>query len=450
MSGNHSQNNQTGLVNVNVPSIGFTAVTIYPFAPKELVGTPKWYQKLGIGLNTNITGLTSFYDSLFSIHHLLDTFQYGAQNNIPISLSLPPLGFLQISPGVSFQNRILLSFSTAVFGTFQHFGKKSNILGIRHTIRPTFGFSYSPDLAGSYYKNIRVDNLGHYQNVNLYSGNVYSAFSPGTFGGINFGVDNNLEMKMKSKTDTSSGANQKVKLIDGFGFTGSYNYLADSFKLSAFNIYFRSTLFQKINITASTVLDPYQYDSVGYRLDKYTWQGKGGFNVGHITGGNIAISTSFKSKPKDQKKADEEKKGEDSQLPMTLEEQQAELNYIRSNPAEFVDFNISWSVNISYSLSFSRQLQSDFKKYKTNLTSSLILNGDFNLTEKWKMGFNTYYDVKHLQIQSLTGFLSRDMHCWQMSINVTPVGLYRSFSITLNPKSSILRDLRINRNRTFN
>lgn len=482
VSGNHSQNNQTGLVNVNVPSIGFTAVTIYPFAPKELVGTPKWYQKLGIGLNTNITGLTSFYDSLFSIHHLLDTFQYGAQNNIPISLSLPPLGFLQISPGVSFQNRILsrrydfnwdearqkvdtsfnkgvyfanslsfsLSFSTAVFGTFQHFGKKSNILGIRHTIRPTFGFSYSPDLAGSYYKNIRVDNLGHYQNVNLYSGNVYSAFSPGTFGGINFGVDNNLEMKMKSKTDTSSGANQKVKLIDGFGFTGSYNYLADSFKLSAFNIYFRSTLFQKINITASTVLDPYQYDSVGYRLDKYTWQGKGGFNVGHITGGNIAISTSFKSKPKDQKKADEEKKGEDSQLPMTLEEQQAELNYIRSNPAEFVDFNISWSVNISYSLSFSRQLQSDFKKYKTNLTSSLILNGDFNLTEKWKMGFNTYYDVKHLQIQSLTGFLSRDMHCWQMSINVTPVGLYRSFSITLNPKSSILRDLRINRNRTFN
>ncbi len=482
VSGNHSQNNQTGLVNVNLPSIGFTAITIYPFTPKDFVGTPKWYQKLGIGLNTNITGLTSFYDSLFSFRHLLDTFQYGAQNNIPISLSLPPVGPLQISPGVSFQNRILsrkydfnwndalqkvdtsfnkgvyfanslsfsLSFSTAIFGTFQNFGKKSNILGIRHTIRPTFGFSYSPDLAGSYYKNIQVDAFGHYQNLNLYSGNVYSGFSPGTFGGINFGVDNNLEMKTKSKTDTTSGANQKIKLVDGFGFTGSYNYLADSFKLSNFNIYFRSTLFQKINITASTVLDPYQYDSRGYRLDKYTWQGKGGFNLGHITGGNIAISTSFKSKPKDTKKAEAEKKGEDSQLPMTLEEQQAELNYIRNNPAEFVDFNISWSANISYSLNFSRVLKPDFSGYSTRLNSSLILNGDFNLTEKWKMGFNTYYDVKSLKVQSLTGFLSRDMHCWQLSINVTPVGLYRSFSITLNPKSGILRDLRINRNRTFN
>ena len=484
VSGNHSQDNLTGLVNINVPSIGFTAVTIYPFAPKELVGPPKWYQKLGIGLNTSITGLTSFYDSLFSIKHLLDTFQYGAQNNIPISLSLPPIGPLQISPGVSFQNQILskkydftwdnalqkldtsfnkgvyyansvgfsLNFTTALFGTFQNFGKNSNILGIRHTIRPTFGFSFSPDLAKSYYKNVQVDNYEntpHFQNLNLYSGNVYSGFSPGTFGGINFGLDNNVEMKLKSKTDTTKGANTKMKLIDGFGFTGSYNYLADSFKLSTFNFYFRSTLFQKINITASTILDPYQYDKFGYRLNKYTWQGNGGFDLGHITGGNIALSTSFKSKPKDAKKAEEAKEDQDSQLPMTEEEREAELNYIRNNPAEFVDFNIAWSVNISYSLNFSRVINTNYSGYTTSLNSSLILNGDFNLTEKWKMGFNTYYDVKNLKVQSLTGFLSRDLHCWQLSINVTPVGLYRSFSVTLNPKSSILRDLRINRNRTF-
>ena len=73
-------------------------------------------------------------------------------------------------------------------------------------------------------------------------------------------------------------------------------------------------------------------------------------------------------------------------MPMTLDEQQAELNYIRSNPAEFVDFNVSWSVNISYALSFSNTFQ--VNRYVTTLNSSLIMNGDFNLTEKWKMGFN--------------------------------------------------------------
>ena len=66
------------------------------------------------------------------------------------------------------------------------------------------------------------------------------------------------------------------------------------------------------------------------------------------------------------------------------------------------------------------------------------MSGDFNLTEKWKVNMSTYYDVKNLKVNSLTAGLSRDMHCWQMSINVTPVGLWRSFNITLNPKSGIL------------
>ncbi len=479
VNANHNQDNLTGLVNINAPSVGFTAITVYPFSPKDFVGIPKWYQKLGIGLNSNITGHTSFYDSLFSINHLLDTFKYGAQNNIPISLALPPIGFLQISPGLSLQNRIFstkydynwdtatqkvdtsfqkgvyfansvalsLSLSTALFGTFQHFGKNSRILGIRHTMRPTISFTYSPDLSKGYYKNIQITPDGKYQNRNLYDGNVYTAFTPGVFGGISFGIDNNVEMKVKSKTDTSASASEKVKIIDGFGFTGSYNYLADSFKLSPINIYLRSTLFKNINITASTTLNPYKHDTLGFQKDEYAWQGGGGFNLGRIVNGSIAVTTSFRSKQKDPKKEENDKKLLEEQMPMTLDEQQAELNYIRSNPAEFVDFNVSWSVNLSYALSFSNTFQ--VNRYVTTLNSSLIMNGDFNLTEKWKMGFNLYYDVRNLKLQNFSTFLSRDMHCWQLTINVTPVGYYRSFSITINPKSSILRDLHINRTRTF-
>jgi len=478
INANHNQDNVTQLVHINAPSISFTAITVYPFAPKELIGIPKWYEKLGIGLNSSITGFTSFYDSAFSFGHLLDTFQYGAQNNIPITLALPQLGFLQVSPGVSLQNRIFntkyyyawdtiqqkldtsskkgiytanslslsLSLTTAIYGTFQHFGKNSNILGIRHTIRPTISFSYSPDLSRSYYENIQITKSGRYQNLNQFAGNVYSSFSPGAFGGLSFGVDNNIEMKVKSKTDTTAGANEKVKLIDGFGFNGSYNYLADSFKLSPIYFYLRSTLFKQINISATTTLNPYQHDTLGIPVNKYAWEG-GGFNLGTVVGGNIAISTSFKSKPKDTKKAADQQKTVENQLPMTLDEQQAELDYIRQNPAEFADFNVSWSVNISLAFSFSNSFVGE--KYVTQINSSLILNGDFNLTEKWKLGYNMYYDIWNRKLQNLTTFLSRDMHCWQLSINVTPVGYYRSFSITINPKSSILRDLKINRTRTF-
>lgn len=134
---------------------------------------------------------------------------------------------------------------------------------------------------------------------------------------------------------------------------------------------------------------------------------------------------------------------------MTMEEQQAELDYVRNNPAEFTDFKIPWSLSVSYSLNFSRVFELDYSGFRTDINSNLSLNGDFNLSPKWKVGMNTYYDFKTASIQSLTMFLSREMHCWQMSINVTPVGLYRFFNITINPKSSILRDIKVNRSRSF-
>ncbi|HSC38923.1 MAG TPA: hypothetical protein VLD19_13670 [Chitinophagaceae bacterium] len=191
---------------------------------------------------------------------------------------------------------------------------------------------------------------------------------------------------------------------------------------------------------------------MGYRKNRYAWN-NGKFGLGHITSGNIAISTSFKSKSKD-KTADSTNAANNASnpnsmyRPMTLEEQQAQLTYIRNNPAEYADFNIPWSVNISYSLNFSRQLKTDYSGYRTIINSNVNLSGDFNLTEKWKVGLSTYYDFQGSGLQNVTAFLSRDLHCWQMSINVYS-GVTRGFNITINPKSGLLRDLKINRSRYF-
>jgi lipopolysaccharide assembly outer membrane protein LptD (OstA) len=93
-------------------------------------------------------------------------------------------------------------------------------------------------------------------------------------------------------------------------------------------------------------------------------------------------------------------------------------------------------------------LKPDFR-YKTEISSSLNFSGDFSLTPKWKINGNGYYDIKTKKLQSFQMGISRDMHCWQLNINVAPVGLYRYFSFTLNPKGQILQDLRINRTRSF-
>ncbi len=480
VSANHSQNNNTRLVDLNLPNITFTATNFYPFQRKEYAGEPKWYEKLGVGLSSNIASKASFYDSLFSVNQLIDTFQWGATHNIPITLSLPALGPFQIAPGISYQEKwfaqkfyrvwdgkqvntvvdkgfftardvsFSLGINTAVFGTFTGFGKNSKVKAIRHVVRPSFSINYKPDLARSHFYQTQIDSSGRQYRFSHFDGSLFGGFSEGRFGGIGFGVDNNLEMKVRSKSDTAETADKKVRLIDGFGFNGGYNLMADSFNLSTLSVYLRSTLFETINITAGAVVDPYAVDAQGFRLNKYAWEGGGKFTPGRLTNGNIAVSTSFRSK--EEKKKDDEtakQQNRDQGLPMTMEEQQAELDYIRNNPAEFTDFSIPWSVSVSYSLNFSRVFELDYSGFKTDINSNLSLNGDFSLSPKWKVGMNTYYDFKTASIQSLSMFLSREMHCWQMSINVTPVGLYRFFNITINPKSSILRDIKVNRSRSF-
>ncbi len=482
---NHSQNNNTSEVNLNLPDINFNVNTLYPFQPQEMAGSGKWYYKLGIGYTGSARGRTSFIDTSFTFKQMIDTFQWGAQHNIPITLALPQLGSIQISPGFGYQERwysqklfrrwndqtrkvdstvskgfytardisMSVSFSTAMFGTLNMKDKNAKVQAIRHVMRPQMSIGYKPDLSKSYYLNTQFDTTGRKMMMSQYDGGVYGSFGYGESGSIGFGIDNFLEMKVREKADSTREEEgdglKKVKLIDGFGITGSYNLLADSFKLSTFNLYARSTLFDKINITASANIDPYVVDSMGYRVNKYVWQDKK-ISLGRITNGSLSLSTSFKSKEKDKdKKAADDQMAYDNYDNLTADEIEQQMDYIRRNPSEFVDFNIPWSINLSYSLSFSKILRRDYSGFDTRFTSSAQFNGDFSLTEKWKVGANGYFDFQTLKIPSFSMFISREMHCWQMSINVTPFGLWRSFNISIYPKSGMLRDLKINRTRTF-
>src|SRR5688572_26240690 len=104
LSANHNQNNATRLININLPDAGFTMNTIYPFQQKEFVGTQKWYEKLGIGYNGAFRNQVSFYDTAVRFRDLIDTLQWGAQHNIPLTVSFPALfgGALVIAPSVSY------------------------------------------------------------------------------------------------------------------------------------------------------------------------------------------------------------------------------------------------------------------------------------------------------------------------------------------------------------
>ncbi|WP_142686534.1 putative LPS assembly protein LptD [Chitinophaga polysaccharea] len=486
---NHSQNLSTRDVSISFPDATFTVNTIYPFQPKEMVGTPKWYEKIGISYNTILRNQASFKDSLFGKQAMFDAMQTGMQHNIPISFSIPVFKTFTLSPGINYTeywytkkfvrkwdpnkwNQGLdtsgaidttyvpgfysardisasMSLSTAIYGMYT-FKKTSRIKAIRHVMRPTLSASYRPDLSGKYYHELQYNAAGDKQMVSDFDGAIIGVPSPGAFGGINFGLDNNLEMKVFSRKDTTGHHEKKIKLLDGFGINGSYNLVADSFKLSTFSLYARTNLFDKLNISASGNIDPYQVDARGRRLDKYVWQ-QGKISLGRLTNASISMSTSFQSK--DKKSVAKEQKIDSLQNMQTgdaaFAAQQRQLAQVRNNPGEYVDFDIPWRLDLSYSLSYTNTIIPDSGGVVKRITQYVSFNGDFSLTPKWKIGLNSGFDFTNMQIAYTNMYISRDLHDFNLSINLIPFGTYRQFSFTISAKAGLLRDLRLNRTRQF-
>ena len=489
ISGNHNQNTNSKLININLPDIGFNVNTLYPLRRKEVIGAYKWYENIGVALNTNIRSLSSFYDTLGNFFkQFADKYQWGASHNVPITLSLPQVGSFQFAPSVSYQekwyqekfirswdnaNKKLdttikkgfytareMSFgmgvSTRIFGMFT-FKKKSKVQAIRHEIRPTLSASYKPDMNSRSWYTTQVDTAGHFQPYSFYERSIFGSFGLGKFGGMNFGIDNNLQMKVRNKKpassadrDTGEAAIKKVTLIDGFSLTGSYNFLRKSFKLDPLNLSIRTNLFDKISISGSASFMPYLTDSVGNFIDKSIWRKKI-LALGKLTNASIAFQTQFKGGDKNEKlpvnNLQNNQVNTISGLP--LNEYQQEAAYISKNPGEFANFNIPWSISFSYAFSYNRSPNGFGTGYTGSISQNVNWTGSLNLTPKWQIGLNGSYNITQKELGLINMYLTREMHCWQMAINISPVGKYRSFNISISPKSGLLRDLKINRSRYF-
>ena len=486
VNANHSQNTNLKIINVTLPDVSFNLNTLYPFRRKEALGNLKWYENLGIALNSNAKSLTYFSDddSVSSLNigkQIFNNLQWGANHNVPITLSLPQLGPLQISPSVSYVERWYqqkftrrwdagkkkvdtivskgfysardmsfgIGMSSRIFGSFT-FGKNSKVKAIRHEIRPSISANYKPDMNGKYFYNTQLDTLANFGRFNVFDNSIYGAFGEGRFGGLSFNIDNNIQMKVKDKNDTAAEATKKVTLIDGLNLSGSYNFLADSFQLSTFSLGARTNLFEKISITANAVLDPYQTNLRGDRIDRLVWKNKL-LTLGRFVGGNVSISSQFQGGDKSKKPKQTPGIGQpyNPSTGMPLDEYETEAAYVSNNPAEFADFSIPWSVSFSYALRFQRDRKSDYSGYTTHVFQDINWNGTVNLTPKWQLGLNGFYNISEAELGTISVSIAREMHCWQMAINVSPVGRYRFFNISISPKSSLLRDIKVNRTRYF-
>ena len=483
ISANHQQNVNLKFIQINLPDVAFNVNTLFPFRKEERVGEYKWYENIGIALNTNAKSLSSFYDTAGNIaKQFIDKLQWGANHTVPITLSLPAVGAFQFAPNVSYQERWFqqqllrkwnaatkkvdtvvkkgiytaremqfgMGVTTRIFGMIG-FKKKSKIQAIRHEIRPSISANYKPDMNRKTFQNFQIDTLGNKISASIYDGSIFGGFGQGKFGGLSFGIDNVLQMKVKDKKDTSAEAIKKVTLIDGFSINGGYNFLQDSFKISPLSISFRTNLFDKISINANASTMPYQTNANGDFIDKLIFAKKP-WSLGTLTSGNISVSSSFSGGDKKQTQPNPLTNQQTLTNPisgMPLDEYQQEAAYITNNPGQFANFNIPWSVNFAYSLQFNRTRNTNFVGYRTDFSQNISGGGSLNLTPKWQIGLNGSFDITQKELGLISMYLSREMHCWQLSMNLSASRGNNYFNISISPKSGILRDVKINRTRYF-
>ncbi|MEE1944430.1 putative LPS assembly protein LptD [Pedobacter sp. KR3-3] len=502
----HSQETQNKTISLTLPQVSLNMSTINPFDMKNSSGTPKWYQKLSVGYSLQASNTVNTKENLLFDKDGLKRFKNGMQHSIPISLPFNVLKYLNFSANANYNERwyfqtvrnryiqspgvdsiavdtvngfrrageysLSLGMSTKFYGRkdFKNLGK---IKAIRHVVTPNISFSYKPDFStnSNYYKyqEIYTNDLrpglsvptGQYKLDNRGRPLKYSIFEQGIFGGpsagkqasLGFSVDNNVELKVASAKDTTGTGEKKIPIIQGLTFSSSYNFVQDSMKLAPINFSGRSQFTDKLGFNFSGVFSPYVVletpattagGSPSYReIDKFVWsEGK----LPRLT--SFTFSFDYSLNPdalKSRNKNMDNLKNQTAQTGRTPE-QIEELAAISRDPNAFVDFNIPWNFAFSYSFNYNNPFG---QKTTRNISNTLNFNGDFNLTPKWKIQFNSGYDFKAKNLSYTSFAIYRDLHCWDLSASWIPFGSYQSYSIDIKVKASILQDLKLSKRKGY-
>ena len=178
--------------------------------------------------------------------------------------------------------------------------KKGKLAAIRHVADPNLGFSFTPDFSDDmwgFYKKVQVDSTGRMDKYSIFESSYGGSPGRGRVGNITFGLNNNLEMKIRTGKDTAMKEN-KVKLLESFSFNGAYNIFADSMNLSIISLTARTTLFKNLAVNSSASLDPYQNVIVQQgtiqrlqRVNQFYFDNDGSF--GKITQANLNFGYGF-------------------------------------------------------------------------------------------------------------------------------------------------------------
>ena len=351
----------------------------------------------------------------------------------------PSLTFIHsLSSDVSNQDVTTTVFAvdagTRLYGTLET-GLLDSLFGlkaVRHTFIPTISYLWNPPFSGSAYN---------------YYGNVYDWTDPQLFVRLNntsyaglpagqstvgITLKNLIQGKVRgsgsSVEDGFLAADPTVQLLTVNAST-SYNFNADAIHLAPLTLTASSNVLSpSLLFTAGSMYDIYSYNSLtGERINRLNSDDGNGlfrFIKGFL---NMSLSIQGSSD------------ASSSMFPLLTTT--APLYVPNTAQSIFLDrFNTEYFRTINYSqpwqLQFSLFLQSDKSNPLVPVTSTLV-NASLkeSLSKEWQIVLNTGYDLQNKDFVFPMLQVNRDLHCWQVSFQWIPFGLFKSYAVQIGLKA---------------
>ncbi len=489
----HSQNSQTKAVDLNLPKLSFNMNRIYPFRGKRS-SAQHWYDNIDLTYNAMLENRIKTKDTLLFTSEVFNNMNNGFKHSIPLGVNFKPFNNFNISPRVRYTGilytrnitkhyeyeydtlnqryvsdlvvdtlkklqyaqsllpSISLMLNPKIYGMYVFKNPDAKVMAVRHVMTPAVSFSYIPDMNSfmpNYYRTITDTTTEREHRYSIYEKEIYGTPSlPGKSAVVNFSLNNNVEMKVRTPNDTTGKDTRKIKLLESLNFSTNYNVFKDSLNWAPLSFNGRTSLWKNnIQLTFGGVLNPYALNEQGYVINVPNIRVSN--HLFRATNLNLALNLHFQGGKKGGKGASSGQQGRSpeggggmmglDQMGGTLSQE----NSLEETTGEYDYFNIPWDIRIRYNIHYSKP------GYVSSIVQTMNVSGSLSLTQKWKISVNSGWDFKLNKLTYTSLNIHRDLHCWEMSISWIPIGYHQSYTFVINIKSSILRDLKYQKRKGF-
>ena len=344
------------------------------------------------------------------------------------------------------------SIGTTLYGTFNR-GEDRKLQAIRHIARPSMSYGWAPSF-DQYYEELVNETTGESIYYTRFQNTLYGTPRQGKSSAMSFSLANTLEAKVRDRDSTKTEP-KKIFLLNSLNLSTSYNFEADSLKLSPVSLAGGTNLLDnKMSVNFGASLDPYAIDYNGRRINTLNIQNGGG--LFRLTNARLNISYSLSSKDFERgRDKEEEPDGEDPYAGDTyvaasggrtddLFGRADNLNrgaFDNRDPDDVE--NPAWASKIPWNLRLQYAVNYTNTNRNGQLTNHVLMfSGNVELSPRWEVGVSSSYDFVRNGFGITQLRFARDLKSFKLNFDWTPFGQYERWYFFIGIKASILKDLK--------